>query len=94
MGLVRKIEHDQWSDELFGTSDPRAYGDVNINVAQLVDVAGHSLGGHLAVAFTRLFPNLAEALTINGAGFTTGIIPGLGLNGHTNINNWGCSRLA
>ena len=33
-------------------------------------VTGHSLGGHLAAAFTRLFEETgAEALTINGAGF-------------------------
>ena len=33
-------------------------------------VTGHSLGGHLAAAFTRLFPETkAEALTINAAGF-------------------------
>lgn len=33
-------------------------------------ITGHSLGGHLAAAFTRLFPQSgASALTINGAGF-------------------------
>ncbi len=33
-------------------------------------VTGHSLGGHLATAFTRLFPGVgAEALTVNGAGY-------------------------
>lgn len=53
-------------------------------------VTGHSLGGHLAAAFTRLFPEIgAQALTINGAGFATGEIsvPGLGLSATTNIRN-------
>ena len=35
-----------------------------------LNVAGHSLGGHLAMAFTRLFPALAtDATGINGLGF-------------------------
>ena len=35
-----------------------------------LQVAGHSLGGHLASAFTRLFPNVAsQAYSINGAGY-------------------------
>ena len=34
------------------------------------DVSGHSLGGHLAMAFTRLFPLLdADAVGVNGLGF-------------------------
>ena len=33
-------------------------------------VTGHSLGGHLAAAFERLFPaNVKEAWMVNGAGF-------------------------
>lgn len=35
-----------------------------------LDVTGHSLGGHLAMAFTRLYPNFgAQALAVNGLGF-------------------------
>ena len=35
-----------------------------------LDVAGHSLGGHLSMGFTRLFPSVdATALGINGLGF-------------------------
>lgn len=35
-----------------------------------VDVAGHSLGGHLAMAFSRLFPSAtADVVAVNGAGF-------------------------
>src|SRR5690606_29346002 len=48
-------------------------------------VTGHSLGGHLASAFTRLFPETqAEALTVNGAGFGR-----VGLSGFAsaNVNN-------
>lgn len=38
-----------------------------------LDVTGHSLGGHLAMAFTRLFPALgAQALAVNGLGFKIG----------------------
>lgn len=51
-------------------------------------VTGHSLGGHLATAFTRLFPSTgAEAFTINGAGYPMGSTPGLGGMALTNIAN-------
>jgi hypothetical protein len=51
-------------------------------------VTGHSLGGHLAMAFTRLFPSIGvEALTINGAGYPTGSTPGLGGMALSNIAN-------
>lgn len=86
LGLVRIIEND-WSDVIFGAQDERAFGDVNIVADKLVDITGHSLGGHLADAFTRLFPGLVEALTINGAGYPTGVLPGLGLLADQNIVN-------
>lgn len=36
-------------------------------------VTGHSLGGHLAAAFSRLFPSVTSDVTmVNGAGFSTG----------------------
>jgi len=39
------------------------------NFDAVVDVAGHSLGGHLALAFSRLFPNWTHALyTYNAPG--------------------------
>ena len=38
-----------------------------------LSVTGHSLGGHLAMAFTRLFPGISvNALGINGLGFKIG----------------------
>src|SRR5690606_32187730 len=53
-----------------------------------IATTGHSLGGHLAAAFTRLFPELeAQALTVDGAGFATGSISGLGGNAALNIPN-------
>lgn len=38
-----------------------------------LNVAGHSLGGHLSMAFSRLFPALAiDSLAVNGLGFKSG----------------------
>ncbi len=38
----------------------------------VINLAGHSLGGHLAAAFTRLFPNnVNQAYTYNAPGFDT-----------------------
>lgn len=60
----------------FGNSDtvlvntPLAWGSNTLNGAVAVDVAGHSLGGHLAMAFSRLFPSVtADVVAVNGAGF-------------------------
>jgi hypothetical protein len=55
------------------------------NISNLTDITGHSLGGHLADAFTRLFG--VDSTSINGAGFPTGLIPGLGLTAGNNIPN-------
>ena len=39
-----------------------------------ITVVGHSLGGHLAQAFVRLFPTvISDAYTYNGAGLNAGI---------------------
>lgn len=86
LGLVRKVVFD-WSDAVFGASDPRSRGDVDINSLMLAGVTGHSLGGHLAAAFTRLFPGDTEALTINGAGYPTGLVDGIGGVATSNIAN-------
>lgn len=38
-----------------------------------INVSGHSLGGHLAMAFTRLFPGInSNASAVNGLGFKIG----------------------
>ena len=46
----------------------RLLGLGKLNASTPLTVAGHSLGGHLAAAFTRLFP-VATAYAFNGAGF-------------------------
>jgi Ca2+-binding RTX toxin-like protein len=44
---------------------PTGLGAINVN--------GHSLGGHLAMAFTRLFPSItSNATVVNALGFKTG----------------------
>ncbi|MEJ1416216.1 MAG: putative Ig domain-containing protein [Candidatus Sedimenticola sp. (ex Thyasira tokunagai)] len=69
-------------------NDIGATGVGILNSSDLSSVTGHSLGGHLAAAFTRLFDDInIDAVTINGAGFATGIIPGLGLDAGVNIRN-------
>ncbi|MDR2091790.1 MAG: hypothetical protein LBP58_00480 [Azoarcus sp.] len=60
--------------------------DTPIQADQVLGVTGHSLGGHLATALTRLVPGI-EAVGINGAGFATGSIPGLGGDAVLNIRN-------
>jgi Ca2+-binding RTX toxin-like protein len=55
--------------ELFTDSATTGLGYTNFN-PQKLSVVGHSLGGHLAMAFTRLFPGTASgAYAFNGAGF-------------------------
>jgi hypothetical protein len=79
-GRVRTIRFEETASTGLGLS----IGPGNLTVT------GHSLGGHLAVAFTRLFPEMgSQAFTVNGAGFATGEIsvPGLGLSATTNIRN-------
>ena len=47
------------------------YGLGLLSPSDKLDVVGHSLGGHLAMAFSRLFPeNVNDMLTVNGAGFS------------------------
>ncbi|MFH0784980.1 MAG: calcium-binding protein, partial [Pseudomonadota bacterium] len=72
------------SDQLF--TDERATG-AGINISGGVTAVGHSLGGHLATAFSRLFSECSDVLTINGAGFMTGALGGLSGNAATNIRN-------
>jgi len=60
--------------------------DIPLLANNLEAVTGHSLGGHLSAALTRLIPNI-EAVTINGAGFATGHVAGVGGDAENNINN-------
>jgi Ca2+-binding RTX toxin-like protein len=60
------------SSELPDATLRYASGKVPASIGAL-NVAGHSLGGHLTMAFTRLFPALAaDATGINGLGFKLG----------------------
>ena len=69
--IVFKSSHD-----VFSPSDER-YNGLGINPDK-VTVVGHSLGGHLSAAFSRLFPDVTEhAYMVNGAGFGTESISGL-----------------
>ncbi len=62
-------------------------GRVDLN-DNLVAATGHSLGGHLATAFSRLFPGwTTNAVTINGAGYPNGETPGLTGRALQNIDN-------
>lgn len=69
-GKVITIERGVSTSLFAGTDRALALGAAN--GATKVTVAGHSLGGHLAAAFTRLFPSTgADAVLANGAGFVT-----------------------
>ncbi|MDZ4185613.1 MAG: cadherin-like domain-containing protein [Desulfuromonadales bacterium] len=69
-------------------NDERAGGAGVLSGTIPLTITGHSLGGHLSVAFTRLFPEAgAEAVTINGAGYPTGLLAGLSGNAESNIDN-------
>lgn len=76
--LVRRITFGDSNTLLANT--PLAQGSGKLSLGDTVNVTGHSLGGHLAAAFTRLFDTVgATATTINGAGFPTGFTPGVSL---------------
>ncbi|MCK6385955.1 MAG: hypothetical protein L6Q52_16690, partial [Rhodocyclaceae bacterium] len=70
-GLSYRIE---WvnSSQLTDSALRQGTGALSFCPASL-NVAGHSLGGHLSMAFTRLCPTLAiDALAVNGLGFKIG----------------------
>ena len=62
--MIKKIR----SDKLYKMGDERRFG-LGIHVDK-VTTTGHSLGGHLSAAFSRLFPDKVEhSYMVNGAGF-------------------------
>jgi pimeloyl-ACP methyl ester carboxylesterase len=47
-------------------------GEGRLSATTVLDVTGHSLGGNIATAFSRLFPaQTHEVVTINGAGYSS-----------------------
>ncbi len=69
---VYKVESDTSTNLYTDPADPRRLGE-NIVGLSSVDVDGHSLGGHLAMAFSRLFPDATKSATaVNGLGFKIG----------------------
>ncbi|AGF79748.1 Ca2+-binding protein, RTX toxin [Desulfocapsa sulfexigens DSM 10523] len=85
-GTVYTINTDVYSNEIF--TDERQYGALSHDIEGQVTAVGHSLGGHLAAAFSRLFGSVCDdVVTINGAGYMTEALSGLSGNGETNIRN-------
>ena len=67
--LVKKISFVD-SGERYAAGDERVQGLGILSGHEKLIVSGHSLGGHLAAAFSRLFPDATEhAYLVNGAGF-------------------------
>ena len=63
--LIRK----GYSDQLYEVGDERQTG-LGIKIKTPIVTTGHSLGGHLSAAFSRLFPDETEhSYMVNGAGF-------------------------
>jgi Ca2+-binding RTX toxin-like protein len=70
-GTIYRVRIED-SSKVFGATDARAHGVGAVPASAELFVTGHSLGGHLAAAFSRLFPATgAEALMVNGAGFAS-----------------------
>ena len=67
-GTVYQLE---WGDSQYVLAGSHISVGLNkVPGGALVSVGGHSLGGHLAMAFSRLFPSAtAEAAAVNGLGF-------------------------
>jgi hypothetical protein len=70
--VVYKVEADISTNLYTDPTDPRRLGTV-VSGLSSVSVDGHSLGGHLAMAFSRMFPNATNDVTaVNGLGFKIG----------------------
>ena len=66
--VILEADSDAWQINLTATVQTSA---PRLPQATTVDVTGHSLGGHLATGFGRLFSgNVANVVTINGAGYS------------------------
>ena len=86
-GRVRTIQFES-SATLFSDSRQTGLGLATDIAAKGITVTGHSLGGHLADVFDRLFAGAgADVFKINGAGFATGDIAGLSGNAAINLRN-------
>jgi len=86
-GRVRTLQFES-SATLFSDGRQTGLGLAADIAAQGITVTGHSLGGHLADIFDRLFAGAgADAFKINGAGFATGSVAGVSDNAATNIRN-------
>ena len=72
-GEIKLIKRER-SDNLYQFGDERRLG-LGIPVSK-VTTTGHSLGGHLSAAFSRLFPDKTEhSYMVNGAGFGAPLNP-------------------
>ena len=72
-GEIKLIKRAR-SDNLYQFGDERRLG-LGIPVSK-VTTTGHSLGGHLSAAFSRLFPDKTEhSYMVNGAGFGAPLNP-------------------
>ena len=70
--VVYKVEAVVSTNLYTDPTDPRRLGTVVPGLSS-VCVDGHSLGGHLAMTFSRLFPNATQSATaVNGLGFKIG----------------------
>jgi hypothetical protein len=78
-GTVYDVQHDI-STNVFSSLNPLYTGNGSL-IGETVSLSGHSLGGHLGMAFSRLFPSATNDVTsINGLGFKIG---DANVNNHT-----------
>lgn len=67
------VEQLEWNGTNYVLNPAGAVGLLDAPLSGPITVAGHSLGGHLAMAFGRLFPqNTAQIYTYNAPGFLDG----------------------
>ena len=68
----------EWNGQNYALNNASgAVGLLDTSLSGALTVAGHSLGGHLAIAFGRLFPQLTGQIgTYNAPGFMDGVAAG------------------